>query len=89
MTPGFFKGFGCLQVPDGVALAYIFFEVNPECDDQINDYRGSHGNEREVNKVQPDTRRGNAPSFTKIAANSKRTLFYKVFKPFHCCCKQI
>lgn len=78
MTPGFFKVFVYLQVPYSVPLAYIFFQVDPERNDQVYDYRRGHGNKREVYKVQADTGRSNAPSFAKIAAYTKCTLFYKI-----------
>ena len=61
----------------------IPFNIQPEGDEQINDERGAHGNEADVNEIFADGGGGDAHAFADGGAYAEDMPFYKLLKPIH------
>jgi hypothetical protein len=74
-----------LQVPEGIAAGGkdITLDIHPKGEDEINDERRTHGQERDVNEPGPDAGSGYAHPFTYCRTHSKNLPLDEVFKLVH------
>jgi hypothetical protein len=61
----------------------IPLDIHPKGQDEINDERRAHGEERDVNEPGPDTGSGYTHSLTDRRTHSKNLPLDEVFKLFH------
>ena len=64
-------------------IKYISFDIHPEGDKKIYNYRGSHGKERNINEIFSDGGSSNTHFFANSAAHTEHMPFNKMFKTLH------
>jgi hypothetical protein len=66
----------------GIAPAhpYVFFQIQPEGQDHIDDKRGAEGHERYIDKPEADARCGNTKLLTNSGADAKGFPFDEILK---------
>lgn len=74
-----------LPVFDRVSLTrqYIVLDIDPECEDHIQDDRRAHGKEGDIDKPHPYTGRGNTQFFANGCTNAKGTHFEELSDLLH------
>jgi len=74
-----------LLISDGVSSSVkdILFHIHPKGDEEVNDYRGTHCDERNVNKIFPDGCGGYSHSICNSSTHSKQVPLNKMLKPVH------
>jgi hypothetical protein len=64
---------------------YVPLQVHPESDDEINNYRATKSEERQVNEIEANFRSCYVKFFCQVGAYAKGAEFNVVSKPFHKC----
>jgi hypothetical protein len=74
-----------LKIPQRIpsCIKYVALNIHPECNKQVNDYRGSHGKKGDINKIFADSCGGNAHFFSNGGTNSEYMPFNKVLQAVH------
>ena len=74
-----------LKISQGVApcIQNVPFNIHPESNKQVYNYRGAHCDKRYVDKILPDNSRSNSQSLTYCCANTEYMPFDKMLEVIH------
>ena len=67
--------------PDGFAIPFqVLSDIDPKCQEEIHEDRGSKGCARKINKVKSYSAGSNTHFLANISANTKGRFFKYIFK---------